>query len=283
MSKFSWNKKALAGIAAVTLLGAMSPIAAVAEDIGPSSVTYTVDLNEGGGGGVICPTQSTFTVDPGASRTTYLGVTEAISADRQNLSQDLWYSPDFTQQNDWYNAEDWVRDTFNEWERNKKRSFAFTPLTITFDADGCEASTFSGAIFVERGPVLRAETSRGDWSVAEIRNDEEAGQDGYGTANEVGMANMFGNSSSMMGGLNFESPLWGYPLWRSATSLTAESRSDDPYDNSPVAAGSNGEFRLQPRVDIFGANPTGVYKVTYDLYLEVSDTGLDNNGCWWFC
>lgn len=284
MSKFTWNKKALAGIAAVTLLGAMSPIAAVAEDMGPSSVTYTVDLNDGGGGGgVICPTQSTFTLDPGESRATYLGVTEGLSTDRDGFSQDLWYSPDFTQQNDWSNAEDWVRDNFNEWERNKKRSFAFTPLLVNFDADGCEASTLSGAVFVERGPVLRADTSRDQFSVAEIRNDEEAGQNGFGVANNVGMANLFGNTVNMMGGLNFETPLWGYPLWRTTDTVNMDSRSDDPHDYYPVAAGSNGEFRMQPRVDIFGDSPTGVYKVTYDLYLEVQDTGLDNNGCWWFC
>jgi hypothetical protein len=286
MSIFSWNKKALAGIASVTLLGAMSPIAAVAEDMGPSSVTYTVDLNDGGGGGgVICPTQSTFTVDPGASRATYLGVTEGLAADRQGFSQHLYYGPD-GQQDDWYyqsNGDTWLQDDFNEWERNKKRSFAFTPLLVTFDADGCEASTLSGAIFVERGPVLRANTSSGDWVVAEIRNDEAPGVDGYGEASNVGMANLFANTANMMGGLNYETPLWAYPLWRAGASLSSDTRLGDPYDNDPVADGANGEFRMQPRVDIFGADPTGVYKVTYDLYLEVQDTGLDNNGCWWFC
>jgi hypothetical protein len=277
-----WNKKALAGIAALALLGSMAPISAVAEDLGPNSVTYTVDLNDGGGGdGVTCPTQSTFTVNPGVSQPRSLGVTEGRVSDGVGRSQSLWYGPEGAQRD--YNWEsDWTRDDFNEWERNKKRSFAFTPIVVNFDADGCETSTLAGAVYVQRGPVLRAETSRGEFSVAEIRNDEVAGEDGFGTANNVGMANLFGDNANMMGGLSFETPLWGYPLWRTSNVLDPSSRSYG-YDDDPVAAGSNAEFRLQPRVDIFGNSPTGVYKVTYDLYLEVEDAGLNSDSCWWFC
>lgn len=281
MSKFAWNKKALAGIAAVTILASMSPISAVAEDV---SVTYTVDLSDGdGGGGVVCPTQSTFTVDPGASRATYLGLTEGRSSDREDFSQDLWYGPE-GQQDDWYqNNETWTQDTFNEWERNTKRSYAFTPMVVNFDADGCETSTLQGAVFVERSPVLRAATRSDEFEPAEIRNDEVEGAGGFGDASNVGMANLFGNTNNMMGGLNYDTPLWEYPLWRTGDVLTSSSRADDPYDTYPVAGGSDGEFTLQPRIDIFGESPTGVYKVTYDLYLEVEDTGLDDDGCWWFC
>jgi hypothetical protein len=283
MSKFAWNKKALAGIAAVTLLASMSPISAVAEDMGPSSVTYTVDMNEGGGGGVVCPTQTTFTVDPGAAQPTSLGVTEAASTD--DNSQDLYYDSNGIQYTDSYNSLDpstpFTQDDFNEWERNKKHSFAFTPMVIAFDADGCETSTLAAVVIPSRGPVLRAATSADEFEVAEIRNDESPDQDGYGTANNVGMANLFANSDSMMGGgLNFNSPYWEHPLWETADSILANDAAGDQW---PIAGGSDGEFTLQPRIDIFGQNPSGVYKVTYHLMLEVYDDGLDSNNCWWFC
>lgn len=284
MSKFAWNKKALAGIAAVTLLGSMSPISAIAEDIGPSSVTYTVDLNDGGGGGgVICPTQSTFTVDPGASQPTSLGVTEALSTDQN--SQDLYYDLNGNQYNDSYNGIDpstpFTQDGFNEWERNKKRSFAFTPMVVSFDADGCETSTMTAVVIPSRGPVLRAATSADEFEVAEIRNDEEPGLDGYGDASNVGMANLFANTDSMMGGsLNFSSAYWEHPLWQTADSILTNDIAGDQW---PIAGGSDGEFTLQPRIDVFGQSPDGVYKVTYHLMLEVFDDGLNDNNCWWFC
>jgi hypothetical protein len=94
------------------------------------------------------------------------------------------------------------------------------------------------------------------------------------------MANLFGSNS--MGGLSFETARWEHPLWRTGAILDASTRSSG-YEDYPIAGGSTGEFRLQPRVDIFGNNPTGVYKVTYDFYLEVDDTGLNDNSCWWFC
>lgn len=278
MSKNTWNKKALAMVTTAALFGILSPISAIAEDMGPSSVTYTVDMNDGGGGGVVCPTQTTFTVDPGAAQPTSLGVTEALATD--NNSQDLYYNVDNgTQQT--YSADGYVQDTFNEWERNKKRSFAFTPMVIAFDADGCETSTMTALVFPSRGPVLRAATSADDFEVAEIRNDESGDQSGYGTANNVGMANLFANSDSMMGGsLNFDSAYWERPLWKTADSVLTTDMAGDQW---PVAGGSDGQFTLQPRIDIFGQNPDGVYKVTYSLMLEVFDDGLNSNSCWWFC
>lgn len=281
MSTNSWNKKAVVTLTIATLFGVLSPISAVAENPGPSSVTYTVDLNEGGGGGVVCPTQTTFTVDPGAAQPTSLGVTEALDQDRNR--QDLWYDDAGTQSPQHYNVDGLYpnQDDFNEWERNKKRSFAFTPMVVTFDADGCETSTLTAAVFPERGPVLRADTARDAFEVAEIRNNEQPGISGFGTASNVGMANLFANTQFNMGSnLNFDTPYWEEPIWNSGASLTDASSGGNQW---PVAAGSDGEFTLQPRIDIFGNNPTGVYKVTYHLYLDVEDTGLSDNGCWWFC
>lgn len=278
------NKKALASIVAFTVLGSMAPISANAEDIGPSSVTYTVDLGDGSGGGVVvCPTQSTFTVNPGAAQPTNLGVTAPRSSD--NNQQSLWYDEEGNQYNDsgWNNETNspiYTQDSFNEWERNKKRSFAFTPMVVSFDADGCETSTLAGTVFASRGPVLRAESVGEDFSVAEIRNDESPDQTtGYGTASNVGMANLFANSGTPLGtNISFSAPYWEKPIWKTSDVLTGESSSGNPW---PFAEAQSGEFMLQPRVDVFGEKPTGVYKVTYSLYLEVGDIGLDD--CWWFC
>lgn len=277
MSKNTWNKKALAIVTAAAFVGVLSPISAIAEDMGPSSVTYTVDLNDGGGGGVVCPTQTTFTVDPGAAQPTSLGATEALTVDRNN--QNLYYDQSGVQYTYWSDA--FTRDDFNEWERNKKRSFAFTPMVVAFDADGCETSTLSGEVYPARGPVLRADTSNGQFDVAEIRNDEAPNGSGVGTSTNVGMANLFANATTMMGtNISFDAPYWSTPLWKTSDSLSGDSSSGNQW---PVAAGSQGQFTLQPRIDIFGDNPTGVYKVTYHLYLEVNDYGIADNGCWWYC
>lgn len=279
MSKNTWNKKALAIVAAATLVGVMSPLSAIAEDMGPSSVTYTVDLNGGGGGGVVCPTQTTFTVDPGSALPTSLGVTEALDADRN--SQDLYYNAEGLQ-SFYYDDSYATRDSFNEWERNKKRSFAFTPMVVTFDADGCETSTLAGQVYPSRGPVLRADTANGQFEVAEIRNNEQPDPiTGLGTATNVGMANLFANANVMMGpNLNFDAPYWNRPIWTTGDSLTSSTSGGGMW---PVAMGSQAEFTLQPRIDVFGENPSGVYKVTYHLALEVDDIGISGNGCWWFC
>jgi hypothetical protein len=266
MSNFAWNKKALAALAAVTLLGALSPISALAEDMGPTSITYTVDLADGGGGGggPVCPTQSTFTVDPKASQPHSLGTTPPVTEDvhHQNLYADN------------------IQDTFNEWERNTKRSYAFTPIEVTFDADGCEASNLTAVVYPTRGPVMRALAVGQDFAVAEIRNDETPGDGGFGTADNVGMANLYADQATPWGS-NFSAPYWDKPLWNTAAQLDSNSENGDWY---PMAGGSNGEFKVQPRLDIFGTTPTGVYKVTYKLWLDVYDPGISgNNFCWWFC
>jgi hypothetical protein len=275
MSTNAWNKKAIAGIAIFTVAGAMSPIAASAVDMGPSSITYTVDLGDGsGGGGNVCPTQTTFTVDPGASQVTSLGTTLPLSSDANQ--QNIWYDLD----NDGNNE---TRDDFNEWERNKKHSYAFTPIEVTFDADGCEASTLTADIYPTRTPVLRADSLGDPFTVAEIRSDESANvQTGFGTANNVGMANLFVNSGTPWGSnLNYNYPYWNQPIWTSAQQLNTDTDAGDWY---PMAMGSDGQFKAQPRIDIFGDQPTGLYKVTYNLWLETYDPGLSgNNFCWMFC
>lgn len=259
------NKKAIGWIAAVATLGILSPMSAVAEDMGPTAVTYTVDLNDGGGGGPVCPTQSTFTVDPKASQPRSLGTTAPLAEDAhtQNLVVDN------------------VQDTFNEWERNTKRSYAFTPIEVTFDADGCEASNLTASVYPSRGPVMRASAVGQDFSVAEIRNDEAEDPDThFGTASNVGMANLYADQGTPWGS-TFSAPYWDKPLWNTAAQLDSSSDNGDWY---PMAGGSNGEFKVQPRLDIFGASPTGVYKVTYKLWLDVYDPGISgNNWCWWFC
>jgi hypothetical protein len=277
MSKFTWNKKALAGITIAALAGVLSPISASAWEEGEPDeiVTATVDLGSGNGGGGgggggtdTCTGYSSLDLPTNVLSLTYQ-TTRA-----KNPLVTSWEDDPATDGNDQNSTldDDTVEENFEWDDLNTQRDYVSEELEIAFDANNCVGSEDWAELDFERMPVERAVVA-GGWNVAEMAWEHYELGAGVNRANadlvlDRGLVNGNVNTVRVFDHIWTESDIdngsvdsiyysdWG-TIWDDLNPL------QEPQGTSGVA-------NVRAILTLFGEEAKGKYRVKYgvDLWID---------------
>jgi hypothetical protein len=274
MSKFAWNKKALAAVTIAALAGVLSPISASAWSEGDPDdiVTATVDLgsgNGGGGGGGTdnCTGYSTLDVP-----TSTLPLTYQNTSAKNPLVATWEDDPDTDLNNDSNNA-DTVDMAFDWDDLNTQRDYASNELEISFDANNCVNSEDWAEIDFERMPVERA-VSGGEWDVAEMAWEHYVLPADSNRAN----ADLFLDRGLVNGNVNsvrvFDSIWDANDIFQAdidSTSMSDWGTMWDDLSSLQEPQGTSGAANVRAVLTLFGDEAKGKYRVKYGIHMFINN------------
>jgi len=275
MSKFEWNKKAVAIITVAAFVGVLSPVSASAwnESDPDEIVTATVDLGNGnggggGGGGIdTCTGYSSLDVPTSSLPLSYQN-TRA-----KNPLVATWEDDPADDLNSDSNSADTIDMAFEWDELNTQRDYSSEDLEIAFDANNCVNSEDWAEIDFERMPVERASVG-GDWNVAEMAWQHYELSAGTNRAN----ADLFLDRGLVNGNINtirvFDN------IWEaneiSGGDVNSNSMSNwgtiwDDLSGIQEPQGSSGVANVRAVLTLFGEEAQGKYRVKYGIHMTIND------------
>lgn len=277
MSNFEWNKRAVAAIAVISVLGILSPVSAQAFDGQPDDiVTVSVDLGDGdsggGGGGNTCTGYGSLDIP-----STSISVTK----ERKYLPSFVWASDVVDNDNDTNtpsadddgtegpDPRDFNAEPVDEWDENTRTSYVSNEFSLSFDADNCVESTKGANIWVDRQPVERYMNDDGYyWTPVEL-----AGNSGILSPTQLKATSNILVDYSLFGVNRNNFPIFNDIPWGSESQTPWDLNSWGTSENygPPVIWGSSGTANMNAVINIFGEQPKGKFRVKYGFWMETQD------------
>jgi hypothetical protein len=228
--------------------------------------TYLANAENANGG-----TYDFDTVPPGADVTTLEYITYTATRNTFDLEGNItgvesFFVGEDTDENgriDGADAPEWLTET--------RRTYTTDWFQLTYDADDCVDSEDMAFVMVGRGPVENLSTDD-VWRTAEADWGNDSGT-------IVGMASAnLRLKTELIGGLV------SLPYRMADWPFEAENNFMYGYGVSPVSWGNEGTAEMRAVMNIYGSNPSGVYRTKYYYQLEVNEfdyfEGIPFFGCY---
>lgn len=298
MNSSVWSKKTLAVIAISALVGSLAPLSASAweYDSDPDKIV-TVNLELGddtdnGGGPSTCTGFGSLTIP----------LSDIAVVKERKYLKTPWTEDTYDNDSDSgtpANNDDSdpstpdprsMFDSVDEHVENTRTAYVSSEFVIRFDADNCESSDRTGAVWTERRPVERYDIGIYQpgtyWQPVELTET-----DGILDAETLRATANLLVDYNLLGANNVDVKLYENIPWEEAP----QDRSDlydwgtvgsygggglgGPFGGLPVMWGTSGETTAKAVISIYGDTPVGKYRVRHGFTLDVGDY----NSAPWSC
>jgi hypothetical protein len=297
MNSSVWSKKTLAVIAISALVGSLAPLSASAweYDSDPDKiVTVSLELGddtENGGGPSTCTGFGSITIPLSditvVKEKKYLKTpwtaedTVDDDADQTTPASD----DDQTQGPDPRNL---TANPIDEHVENTRTAYVSSEFVIRFDADNCESSDRTGAVWTERQPVARYDEgiyAPGNyWQPVELTETDGIldAETLRATANLLVDYNLLGANNvdvKLYSNIPWEEPpVDRFDLYDWGTVGTYGGGGlGGPFGGLPVMWGTSGDTTAKAVISIYGDTPVGKYRVRHGFTLDI---GSYNSAPW---
>ena len=303
MNSSVWSKKTLAVIAISALVGSLAPLSASAweYDSDPDKIV-TVNLELGddtdnGGGPSTCTGFGSLTIplsdiavvkERKYLKTPWAGDTRDDDNDI-NTPSDSDLALDVSG-NVVRDPRDFSVNPSDPHVENTRTAYVSSEFVIRFDADNCESSDRTGAVWTERQPVERYDIgtyqSGTYWQPVEL-----TWEDGILNAETLRATANLLVDYNLLGANNvdvklYENIAWDAPPferfdlydWGTVGSYGGGGLGG-PFGGLPVMWGTSGETTAKAVISIYGDTPVGKYRVRHGFTLDIGDY----NSAPWSC
>jgi hypothetical protein len=298
MNSSVWSKKTLAVIAISALVGSLAPLSASAweYDSDPDKiVTVSLELGDetvNGGGTSTCTGFGSLTIP----------LSDIAVVKERKYLKTPWTESTYDDDSDSgtpANNDDLdpstpdprsMFESIDEHVENTRTAYVSSEFVLRFDADNCESSDRTGAVWTERQPVERYDIgtyqSGTYWQPVELTE-----ADGILDAETLRATANLLVDYNLLGANNVDVKLYNNILWEEAP----EDRFDlydwgtvgsygggglgGPFGGLPVMWGTSGETTAKAVISIYGDTPVGKYRVRHGFTLDIGDY----NSAPWSC
>jgi hypothetical protein len=298
MNSSVWSKKTLAVIAISALVGSLAPLSASAweYDSDPDKIV-TVNLELGddtdnGGGPSTCTGFGSLTIP----------LSDIAVVKERKYLKTPWTEDTYDNDSDSgtpANNDDLdpstqdprsMFDSVDEHVENTRTAYVSSEFVVRFDADNCESSDRTGAVWTERQPVERYDIGIYQpgtyWQPVELTEADGIldAETLRATANLLVDYNLLGANNvdvKLYSNIPWEeAPLERFDLydWGTVGSYGGGGL-EGPFGGLPVMWGTSGETTAKAVISIYGDTPVGKYRVRHGFTLDIGDY----NSAPWSC